>query len=371
MDRRLLLEIPDLPEHAFKHVGDKRIKPEGGGGKGGGGTTTQVQSIPKELIPYVRDVIQEGQKVAALPYVPYGGQRIAGFTPEQRGVQQEVLGLQSPQQFQTAMRGAQGTGALGFNVAQQGLGRALGFSPGTFGQNEAGYYMSPYQQNVTDIALREAQRTGAKQARDLDLGAAGRGTYGGARNALMQSELQRNMNQQLSDIQAKGSEAGFLQAQQQYERDRAAAAQAAGLGAQVGTSGLGTSLQSAMGLGELAGQSQQADLRRLEAQRAVAQQMQDQNQKILTQKYQDFLAQKGYPKEQIAFYSDLVRGNAPLFGTVSQTTQPAPSWLSQIAGAGAGIYGLGKATNAFAGGGEVARDYNSGLAKLMLDRVTQ
>ena len=122
MDRRLLLDIPDLPPEAFKHVGDKRIKPEGGGGKGGGSSTTTVQqSVPPELVPYVRDVIQEGQKVAALPYVPYQGTRIGQFAPEQRAVQAEVMGMMTPEQYQTAMAGAQGTGALGFGAAQQGL----------------------------------------------------------------------------------------------------------------------------------------------------------------------------------------------------------------------------------------------------------
>ena len=344
MDRRLLLDIPDLPPEGFKHVGDKRIKPEGGGGKGGGSSTTTVQqSVPPELVPYVREAIEQGREVAALPYVPYQGQRIASFTPEQQQVQQEVMGLRTPEQFQTAMAGAQGTGALGFGTAQGGIGRALSYMPGTFGANEAAYYSSPYQQAVTDIALREAQRAADIQARDIGLKAAGRGTYGGSAEALQRAELARNLMQQRGDIQARGSEAAFQQAQQQYERDRAAAAQAAGLGAQVGTAGLGTSLQSALGLGELAGASQKADLSRLEAQRQIAAEIQGQQQKIADQQYQDFLAQRGYPREQIAFLSDIVRGNAPLFGTVQQTTSPLPSATQQLIGTGLGALGAYKA----------------------------
>lgn len=344
MDRRLLLDIPDLPPEAFKHIGDKRIKPEGGGGKGGGSSTTTVQqSVPPELVPYVREVIQEGQKVAALPYVPYQGTRIAQFAPEQQAVQAEVMGLQSPEQYQTAMAGAQGTGALGFGTAQQGLGRALAYTPGTFGQREAGYYMSPYQQNVTDIALREAQRAADIEGRNIGLRSVGRGTSGGSAEALQRAELARNLMTQRGDIQARGSDAAFLQAQQQFERDRAAAAGAAGLGAQVGTSGLGTSLQSAIGLGELAGAKQRADLSRLEAQRQIGSEIQGRQQRILDQQYQDFLAQRGYPREQLAFYSDIVRGNAPLFGTVQQTTQPTPGVGQQLLGYGLGALGAYKA----------------------------
>jgi len=373
MDRRLLCDIPDLPINAFKHVGDKRIKPEGGGGgKGGGGSTTTVQqSVPKELIPYVKESIDLGRQLRETPYVPYQGQRIAGFTPEQKAVQQQVFGLQQPGQFDTAMAGAQGTGALGYGTAQTGLNRALGYNPGTFSSRDAAYYADPYQQNVTDIALREAQRSGAQAARDANLASVGRGTYGGARNALMQAELQRNLGTQLSDIQAKGSEAGFLNAQQQYERDRAAAAQAAGLGAQVGTSGLGTSLQSALGLGQLAGQSQEANLNRLNAQNVAAQQIQAQNQKIRDQQYQDFLNQRDYGKQQLAFYSDLVRGNAPLYGTVQSTRTPSPSLASQVAGLGAGAFGIGKLTGAFAEGGQVRNNYSNGLAGLSLYNLTK
>lgn len=344
MDRRLLLDIPDLPPEGFKHVGDKRIKPEGGGGKGGGSSTTTVQqSVPKELVPYVRDVIEQGREVAALPYIPYAGERVAEFTPAQRQVQQEVMGLRTPEQFQTAMSGAQGTGALGFGTAQAGLGRALSYTPGTFGRGEAAYYTSPYQQAVTDIALREAQRAADIQSRDIGLRAAGRGTTGGSAEALQRAELGRNLMQQRGDIQARGSEAAFLRAQEQFERDRAAAAQAAGLGAQVGTAGLGTSLQSALGLGELAGAKQRADLARLEAQRQIAAEQQAREQRILDMRYQDFLAQRGYPREQISFLSDLVRGNAPLFGTVQQTTQPLPGFGQQLLGYGLGALGAYKA----------------------------
>jgi len=361
----LYSDIPDLPRNAFTHIGDKRIKPEGGGKGGGGSSTTTVQqSVPKELVPYIKEVIDQGRNVAALPYQPYGGQRTASFTPEQKAVQAGVMGLQTPKEFKKAMRGAEATGDLGYSTAQRGLNRALNFTPGTFSGNEAAYYADPYQQAVTNIALREAQRSGDIAARNANLQAAAQGNYGAARNALMQSELQRNLSQNLSDIQARGSEAGYQNAQQQFERDRAAAAAAAQLAGQVGTSGLSTSLQSSLGLGQLAGQYQGANLQNLEAKRAIAQQIQDQNQKVLSQRYQDFLSQKGYPKETVAFLSDLVRGNAPLYGTVQQTTTPAPNLLSQLAGLGGAGYTLGKLTNTFAEGGHVSGLPSISLAKL-------
>jgi hypothetical protein len=313
------------------------------GGGGGQNTTTVQQSIPREIIPFVRESIQEGQAVAALPYVTYGGQRISQFAPQQLGVQREVMGMQTPTQYTTAQAGAQGTGGLSFDVARAGLGRALGYQPGTFGSQQAAFYMSPYQQAVTDAGLREAQRSADIESRNIGLQAAQRGTFGGSAEALQRAELARNTAQQRGDIQARGSEAAFQQAQQQFERDRAAAAGAAGMFGQLGSTGLGTSLQSALGLGELAGREQQADLSRLEAQRQVGQQVQDYNQRILSQQYQDFLAQRGYPREQAAFYSDIVRGTAPLFGQTTQTTAPGPSAGQQLLGAGLGALGAYKA----------------------------
>ena len=117
----------------------------------------------------------------------------------------------------------------------------------------------------------------------------------------------------------------------------------AGTLGQIGQGGLGTSLQSALGLGELAGASQRADLARLEAQRQIASEIQAREQRILDQQYQDFLAQRGYPREQIAFYSDIVRGTGPMFGQVTQTTQPMAPFGQQLLGYGLGALGAYKA----------------------------
>ena len=54
------------------------------------------------------------------------------------------------------------------------------------------------------------------------MGSIGRGTFGGARQALMQSEADRNLQTQLAKIGYQGDQDAFTQAQQQFERDRAA-----------------------------------------------------------------------------------------------------------------------------------------------------
>ncbi len=410
-----------LPEEAFQKVG-KSVKLYG---KGGGGTSTvsQVQ-IPKELLPYIKESIEGAQKVAALPYVAYDKQRIAGLTPQQKQAMSGVMGLQTPEQFAQASRGAQGTAALGFGTAQQGLANALGYSPdqfyaqqamspqlrqyqmspaerassATFNQRAAQQYMSPYQQNVTDIAARELQRQNQITQRDANLGSVGQGTYGGARQALLQGERERNLGQNMSDLYAKGQQAAYENAQKQFEADqqRRAAAQGlniqsglttgktnlesllgvqslgaqqnlqaqlanqqanleaqkaraqanqykAGLGAQVGTAGLGTAMQGAQTLGQLGQAQQEANLARLAAQQQVGSQLQQQNQAVLSQRYQDFLEQRGYPKEQASWYSNIVRGLPIAPASTQTTTAPGPSTLSQLGGlgvAGLGLYNM-------------------------------
>lgn len=94
-------------------------------------------------------------------------------------------------------------------------------------------YMSPYQQAVTDIEKREAVRASETQRPQVGAGAARAGALGGTRATLLEAERQRNLGQQLGDIQARGSQAGFEQARAGFEADRAARLQQAqfGLGA--------------------------------------------------------------------------------------------------------------------------------------------
>lgn len=103
-------------------------------------------------------------------------------------------------------------------------------APGTAGQ-----FMSPYMQQVVDIEKREAQRQAdiARTQRGAQLARAG--AFGGARQAIMDAEAQRNLAQQMGDIQSRGMQSAYSQAQQQFNQEQQArlaaqqANQAAGL----------------------------------------------------------------------------------------------------------------------------------------------
>jgi hypothetical protein len=262
-----------------------------------------------------------------------------------------------PGGFGTAATGL-GTGqALGFGAAGAGLSTALGYRPtstygGTFGAPEAASYMSPYQSNVTDIAVREAekQRDMAKSAGAL--GSIGRGTFGGARQALLQAEQGRGAAQNISDIRNKGQQEAYINAQQQFQADQARRLQAeqlnqqgqqfgAGLGKDIGLAGLTTGIDASGKQAAVAAATQTANLERLKAQASTENEKQALQQQINDLKYQTFQEQQNYQKSQLEYLSNILRGNAAALGSTNVQYTPQPSTISQIGGLG--LAGLGLA----------------------------
>lgn len=322
-------------------------------GKGGGDsspaptqqTVTQT-NLPEYAKPYFENLLKRTEALSYNQYQPYKGARIAGFTPEQQAIQQQYGQMQTPGQFGEASGAMRGIGGLGMGAAGLGLGQALSYDPNSanrFSGAAANYYMSPYQQAVTDIALREASQRGNLQKQANAMSSIGRGTFGGARQALLQAEGDRNLMQTLGDIQAKGSQDAFQQAQQQFNADEARRQQAmqyaSTLGSQLFGQGIGTAQQSAAGLGALGSAQQAADLQRLGAQQSSAAQEQALQQSQLDTAYQDFLRQRDYPQEMLGFYSQILRGLPIQLASTTQSYQAPPSIGSQIAGLG--IAGLG------------------------------
>jgi len=116
--------------------------------------------------------------------------------------------------------GAQNVNVGSINAAQMGPAQQVSTgsftAPGTVQQ-----YMSPYQQAVTDIGKREAQRQADIAGTARGARAAQAGAFGGSRQAIENSEAQRNLSQQMADIQAKGGQEAYNQAAQMFTSDQA------------------------------------------------------------------------------------------------------------------------------------------------------
>jgi len=345
----------------------------GGSGGGGGGNTTQTSystNLPEYAKPFYEELLKQtgkqvyrtdssGNVTGVQEYTPYTGERIAGFNPEQLKVQGEVAGMTTPGGFGAAATGL-GTGErMGYGAAGAGLGTAFGYTPtaisgGTFGAPEAAAYMSPYASNVTDFAVREARKLADLAKSAGALGAIGRGTFGGARQALIQAEQERGAGQNIANIRAQGQQEAYLNAQKQFEADQARRMQAAqlgqqaqqyqaGLGKDIGLAGLQTGLEASSKTGALAATQQASELERLKAQAASAGEKQALQQEIDNLKYQTFQEQKNYQKSQLDYLSQILRGNAAALGTTQTQYAPAPSLASQLGGvglAGLGLYNI-------------------------------
>jgi hypothetical protein len=87
-------------------------------------------------------------------------------------------------------------------------------------------YMSPYQRAVIDTQLQEAQRGFEEDRASRNARAIQAGAFGGSRQAVAESAATRDLANQRNAIVASGTQSAFENAQQQFERDRAAQMQA-------------------------------------------------------------------------------------------------------------------------------------------------
>lgn len=394
----------------------------GGGSRGFQHTsqniTTNVDNIPSFMRGYYDDALKRASAESNVAYNPYAGgdasARVAGFNPAQEAVFKEVGAMTTPGQFNQASdmfsnMGAMGAGAamqgmggaatvqgMGINQAATGANRAFGAAdalgqrgrsavdqgmqrafdlstPQTFGAEQAQQYTNPFQQQVTDIALRQAREEATRQGNLANLAAAGRGTAGGTRQAVMDAMRNRDTATGLSDIQMRGSMRGFENAQQQFERDQARRMGSARLGATMagqgfgamgqaggqygaltgqgysaagqanqllGATGIGALGSAASGLSAVGTAEQNANLARLNAQNKIGQQQYDRDQRVIDADKEQYYEKLGYNKDQISFLINSMKA-APVT-TTSQSRSgytSGPGLAQQFAGLGAA--GLG------------------------------
>ena len=339
-----------------KHSGwtwDLKRTPFTGGDPGPQSSTnfTQTSNIPEYAEPYVHSMLAATQKqiynddmTSFRPYQPYSSNvndYFAGFSPLQQQAQQSSYNLQTPGQFApaTGLAALSGMGSLG--AGQQ-------YAAGVTNPATMQSYMSPYQQGVTDVAKNAAVREAQMAQNAQNLGSARQGTYGGARQALAQSERERNLLSNLSNIQAQGSQAAYDRALQSQQ-----------FGANLGMQGFGQAGQAASTLGGLGTSQLAAQQGIINTQSQMGGQQQALEQRKIDQAIQDYAIQQQYPMMQLGFMSNMLRG-LPMQAQTTQMYQAQPSTLQQgigLLGAGASLYGTGKAE-----GGEIKEMAEGGVA---------
>jgi hypothetical protein len=317
-----------LPEEAFKHNGDRKIKPQGGGG-GPTQSTSYQTNIPEYMEPYVHKMMASTESQVYQPgggFRPYqsyseydkkrggSGETVAGFTPMQAGAMQNLQGYQLPQQGQYGSQMALGAGLGSMGAGQQYAQQATN-------PMATAAYMSPYMMNAVAPQMREAARQSEIQKQANQAQAVQQGAFGGARTGIVEAERQRNLMQQQADIYGKGTQSAFEQARQAQQ-----------FGADIGLRGMGQGLQAAGQLGELGQQQFGQQMGVLGKQLDVGAQQQQYEQNRLNQVIQDYATSQQYPFMQLGILSNMIRGQ-PMQAVTTQSYQAQPNMLQQGIGA--------------------------------------
>jgi len=335
-----------------------------------------------------------GQGIAGLPQamdVTAGNIQAGQEIAQRAGVQFQFGGTQFEQQAVQPFAGFQEAQAreFEFDPTQRFTGAAVQ------------EYMSPYMQAVVDEQSRRAIQQLQEQRGARGAQAVGAGAFGGSRQAIQESLAERDLMDRLAGIQAEGSQQAFQQAAQMFGQDRAAefARQQAQAGELARTQGIGTQeaarvqaaqaaelaraqgidvaeagrvqaaqaaeqarIQAAQAAENRAAQQQQlqalgftseqaqqmvgfgeagraADIQSAQLLENIGRSQLAREQEARDIAYQDFVAQRAYPEQQLQGISSILRGVPVQPGTT--TTAYAPyNPLQQALGAGLGAIGL-------------------------------
>ncbi|TEA78638.1 hypothetical protein [Allopusillimonas ginsengisoli] len=288
---------------------------------GGGGpknvTQTTKQEVSPQLAPYLAPFMQQASSVAMRPYESYGGDRIAGFTPDQQA------GFQMARdQAQLGQKGIAGAmGGLNDTISGQYLNR----DPGT---NALLGMDNPYLQSAIDSAQGDVKRQFENSVfNNTDATMARAGAFGGSAWQQAQSENARQMSNELGRVsndmrmadyglQAQLGESDLNRRQGAFDSERGRQLAAAGMMPGLNAAGYQNS-QALLGIGG--------------AQQAM-------NQGGLDVKYNDWLNKQNYPNQQLDVMGNAIRTLMGGGGTQTSTA-PNPNQTNSIAGALGGALG--------------------------------
>lgn len=280
------------------------------------GTQTGIESsLSNWAGPYVTEMLGRGMALASQPYEAYTGQLTAGPSQLQQQAFQGLAGLAIP----TEQMGA--------------------FTPQSFTtEGTAQSYMNPYIQQALQPQLDELRRQ-TDLARIAQAGRLSRaGAYGGGRQAVMESELDRAYLDKAAQVTGKGYADAYNAAAAQFNAEQARQ-------------------QSAQELANLYGMQalqRQADLGA--AQRAI-------EGEGIAADIKQFEQELAFPYKQNTYLASLLQ-NLPLKS--QDYTYAEPSQLEQVVGGSYGVQSL--YDRLFGGAGSaVGSAVGSGISSILGD----
>jgi hypothetical protein len=161
-----------------------------------GQQTGSESSLSNWVGPYVTDMLAKGQALSNDKYQAYTGPLTAG----ESNLQNQAF-----------------TGLANLTVPTSNMGA---FTPGTFNTAAANTYMNPYLQGALDPQIAEARRQAEISNMQNKAKLTQAGGYGGSRQAIMESENQRNLLQNLAGITGAGYNRAYDNAQAQFNAEQ-------------------------------------------------------------------------------------------------------------------------------------------------------
>ena len=286
----------------------------------GGGTTVEKteNKLPEWLRPHIEGMAKRSDRLSRKKFKPWEGEAVLGKNRTERKAQR---GIQ--QVYKAGARPEHQQGVSSLDAAS----RTYANTP-QWDDSQYQKYASPYFKNVVNIEKREAARDAALLSKNLRSNAVGAGAFGGTREAVMQAGLNRNLLQNLGDIEHKGRQSAWDNALTAFGADREAMRLAADGQSEVAAKYMNFAKQ---------GQEQQF-------QRIAALAQSGASDRELAQAAKDFAisqfdAEQQWSRNILASHAANLRGIPTMqIGTGRRETTPPPtSPLSSIVGAVGGI----------------------------------
>jgi hypothetical protein len=295
--------------------------------------------MPQYISDTSKSAIDRASAIAEQPYRGYDQPRVASLSdPQKKAVQagEEQIG-----KYQPAFAEAEQTLGSARQRAQATEGELSGIRDRTREStqrqftDEVSKYMSPYVEQAIEPTLRELREQNAQmtnQQRAEMVRGGGRGSFGGARAAIMDAEQAQRTQQTMSDVLKEGYQSAFEQAGDLFAQDvglqREGLAQQADLTAQQME---GAKLEGAMAeqRGRLAGQEATVDRSGIQAAMEAGEMPRRVEQASMDVAYEDFLEQRDWNQRGLDAYLRALRGT-PYEETTTQQQVREPSTGQQI-----------------------------------------
>jgi len=172
---------------------------------------SDVSTLSSWVGPYVTGMLGKTQALSETPYQVYQGPMTAGESGLQSKVFQGLGSLSFPGIYGQSFTGQAPAGAL------DASGKPM------TGQGVVSQYMNPYLQAVLNPQLDELRRQSQITQMQNAAKATGAGAFGGSRQALMDTETQRNLLDQMNRTVGQGYATAYDKAMQQFNTEQAQA----------------------------------------------------------------------------------------------------------------------------------------------------